>query len=322
MHLLEYMPAFNVESTAAIVHKYFGMRASASPLPSERDQNFLLTNSAGEKFVLKIANALEAPAFLEAQNAVLTHLAKRVSFCQRLVPAISGEEIVTVQGPNGASHFARLVHYLRGVPLGDVKPQSNQLLRDLGRKLGALDRALADFDHPAVHRDFHWDLANGNRILREYGGLIQDPALRELVGKCRIDFDPALRRSVIHGDANDYNVLVDPERMQVVGLLDFGDMVYSYTVGNLAIAIAYVVLDKADPHEAANEVVQGYRGEFTLLDNELEALWPLVLMRLCMSVCLAAYQHQQRPENEYLQISQRAIAANLPRLFSATDLHG
>ena len=316
MHLLEYTPAFDVDFAAAVADRSFGIRASASPLPSERDQNFLLTNGAGEKFVLKIANALEAPAFLEAQNAVLTHLAKRVSFCQRLVPATSGDGIVTVQGANGASHFARLVHYLEGVPLGEVKPQSNELLSDLGRKLGAVDRALADFDHPAVHRDFHWDLANGNRILSEYGGLIRDPALRELVGKCRIDFDSTLRRSVIHGDANDYNVLVDPERLEIVGLLDFGDMVYSYTVGNLAIAIAYVVLDKAAPRAAANEVVEGYRREFSLLDNELEALWPLVLMRLCMSVCLAAYQQQKRPENEYLQISQRAIEENLPRIFA------
>ena len=316
MHLLEHTPAFDVESAAAIADKYFGIRASASPLPSERDQNFLLTNGAGEKFVLKIANALEAPAFLEAQNAVLAHLAKRVSFCQRLVPATSGEEIVTVAG----RHFVRLVHYLEGVPLGEVKIQSNELLRDLGRKLGAMDRELADFDHPAVHRDFHWDLANGNRILSDYGGLVRDPSLRELVGRCRIDFDSALRRSVIHGDANDYNVLVDPERLEVVGLLDFGDMVYSYTVGNVAIAIAYVVLDKADPREAANAVIEGYQSEFPLLDHELEALWPMVLMRLCMSVCLAAYQLSQRPENEYLRISQRAIEQNLPRIFA--DLSG
>ena len=126
---------------------------------------------------------------------------------------------------------------------------------------------------------------------------------------------------MIHGDANDYNVLVDPERM-IVGLIDFGDMVYSYTVGNLAIAIAYVVLDKADPRVAAREVVDGYTSEFPLLENEIEALWPLVLLRLGMSVCLAAYQQKQRPENEYLQISQRAIKAEpchgylRPRIFA------
>ncbi len=136
MHLLEYTPAFDVESAAEIADSYFGIRANASPLPSERDQNFLLTNSAGQKFVLKIANALEEPAFLEAQNTALTHLAKRVAFCQRLVPALSGKETVSIEAAHGANHFVRLVHYLPGVPLAEVKPQSNELLRDLAGSSG------------------------------------------------------------------------------------------------------------------------------------------------------------------------------------------
>jgi Ser/Thr protein kinase RdoA (MazF antagonist) len=321
MRLLEYTPGFDVESAEAIAEELFGVRATARQLPSERDQNFLLTGNSGEKFVLKIANALESPAFIEAQNAVLKHLAQRISFCQRLLPATSGEETVTVCPPTGTSHCVRLVHYIPGVPLAEIKPQSPGLLRDFGRKLGELDRALTGFDHPALHRDFHWDLSNGNRGIDKYAELISDTTLRELVLKCRFEPYPDLRRSVIHGDANDYNVVIDPDRMTVAGLLDFGDMVYSYTVGNLAVAIAYVVLDKPDPGATAAEVINGYTSEFALLENELEALWPLVLLRLGMSVCLGAYQQQQRPDNEYLQISQQSIKANLPRLL-ATDLHG
>ena len=316
MRLLEYTPCFDVESAIAIADEHFSVRASARQLPSERDQNFLLTNSSGEKFVLKIANALEERTFLEAQNSVLKHLATRVSFCQRLVPASTGEELSTVQATNGSTHFVRLVRYLPGVPLAEINPHSPALLHDLGRKLGQLAHALADFDHPAVHREFHWDLANGNRILNEFGGLIEDQSLRELVFKCRIDEEISLRRSVIHGDANDYNVLVDPERIVVTGLIDFGDMVYSYTVGDLAIAIAYVVLDQDDPRVAAAEVINGYTSEFHLLDDEREALWRLVLLRLAMSVCLAAYQLRQQPENEYLRISQKAIKENLPRIYA------
>lgn len=317
-----YAPSFDAESAAAIVAEHFGVHGSARQLPSERDQNFLITNRVGEKFVLKIANAREDRELLDAQNAALKHLEPRISFCQGLVPSSLGEEMVTVRAPNEATHFVRLVHYLPGVPLAEIKPQPNELLRDLGRKLGELDRALIDFDHPAIHRDFHWDLANGNRILSEFSGLVKDAGVRELVSQYRVDLKNDLRRSAIHGDANDYNVLADRERMTVVGLIDFGDMVYSYTVGNLAVAIAYVVLDKSNPLEAAHAVVEGYTSEFALTEDELDALWPLVLMRLCMSVCLAAYQQQQRPDNEYLHISQRSIAANLRRLFEITDLRG
>src|ERR1044072_8040724 len=114
MQLLEHTPAFDVDTAAAIAGEHFGIRARAQALPSERDQNFLLTNEAGKKFVLKIANALESREFLEAQNSILKHLERQVSICQKLLPATSGEEIVSVR-----SHFVRMVHYLPGVPLGE-----------------------------------------------------------------------------------------------------------------------------------------------------------------------------------------------------------
>ena len=282
--------------------EHLGIRATARQLPSERDQNFLLTDESGRQFVLKIANASESRSFLEAQNAVMDYLSERVPFCQRVIG-----EITEFEG-----HFVRLVTYLPGVPLAEIKPHTPGLLRDLGQKLGQLSRALADFDHPAAHRDFHWDLANGNRVVNEYAPLIEDAHLRELVLKCRFEPEIELRRSVIHGDANDYNVLVDPDSMTVSGLIDFGDMVYSYTVGDLAIALAYVLLGRGDPRD----VIAGYKSEFGLLEEEREALRPLVRLRLAMSVCIAAYQQRQQPENEYLGISQRAIEKALPRIFT------
>src|SRR5687768_11351876 len=172
MRLLENTPRFKIEAAAKIAAESFGIQATARPLPSERDQNFLLTNSTDEKFVLKIANALETRELLEAQNAVLNHVGKQVDFCQLLVPSINGDEIVTVKGAE--THFVRVVRYLPGVPLAEIRPPPSKLLRDLGRKLGKLGHALQDFDRPAVHRDFHWDLSNGNRIIDEYAPLIEN----------------------------------------------------------------------------------------------------------------------------------------------------
>lgn len=275
---------------------------TARRLPSERDLNFLLTDDSGQQFVLKIANASETRVFLEAQNAVLDYLSERVPFCQRVIGDITEFE----------GHLVRVVTYLPGEPLAEIRPHTPGLLHDFGQKLGQLSRALADFDHPAVHRDFHWDLANGNRIINKYASLIENADLRELVLKCRFEPEKDLRRSVIHGDANDYNVLVDPESMTVSGLIDFGDMVYSYTVGDLAIALAYVVLGEGDPRD----VIAGYTSEVGLLEEEKEALWPLVRLRLAMSVCIAAHQIRQQPDNEYLRISQEAIKKTLPRIFT------
>lgn len=319
MRLLENLPRFDVAAAAEIAAQHFGIHATAQPLPSERDQNFLLTTDSGEKFVLKISNAFEKPAFIDAQNAVLKHLATRVSFCQRVVTSSSGKEIVKVTNENGVTHLVRMLNFLPGVPLAQVEPHTPELLEDLGSKLGELRHALADFDHPAVHRNFHWDLANGHRIIDGYAGFITDTDLRKLVLKVRWQINPELERSVIHGDVNDYNVLVDPETMTVTGLIDFGDMVYSCTIGELAIATAYVILDKPNSIEAARDVLHGYVSECGLVREEIRELWPLVFLRLGMSVCLAAYQLQQRPDNEYLRISQESIAKLLRESVGQVD---
>jgi 4-aminobutyrate aminotransferase-like enzyme/Ser/Thr protein kinase RdoA (MazF antagonist) len=345
MSLLSHTPGFSESAVLELAHTLYGLRATASPLPSERDQNFLLQTDAGGKFVLKIANAKEERAMLEAQQQALAHLAQHTALCPRVVPTRSGAAISTIQAPNGAQHLVRLVTYLEGTSLGRVKRHSPELMRDLGRGLGEMDRALASFDHPALHRDFHWDLANGLRVVREHSALIKDEPLRALVEKIAADFEreiapvlPHLRRSVIHNDANDYNVLVGDtsdnlvaqaslpasrseslhdlysRNQRVTGVIDFGDMVHSYTAGDLAIAIAYAILNNPDPLAVAAHLTQGYHAAYALTEDELAALWSLMKLRLCTSVCHAAQQQQQAPDNEYLSISQQAIRHTLPKL--------
>ncbi len=48
-----------------------------------------------------------------------------------------------------------------------------------------------------------------------------------------------LPKGVLHNDANDHNVIVSQDGSEVVGVLDFGDMVYSCYIFELAITIAY-----------------------------------------------------------------------------------
>ena len=56
---------------------------------------------------------------------------------------------------------------------------------------------------------------------------------------------PELRRSVIHGDANETNLLVDAadgRAARVTGLLDFGDCTHSILASEVAIATVYMLL--------------------------------------------------------------------------------
>jgi len=129
----------------------------------------------------------------------------------------------------------------------------------------------------------------------------------------------ALRQSAVHHDANDWNVLVsaaDPasDAPEIAGVIDFGDMVYSWTVADPAVAAAYAMLDRPDPLETAIAIARGYHREHPLRDEELTALFPLAALRLCMSACIGAWQQQQRPDDDYLAVSQEPIRRTLPAI--------
>jgi Ser/Thr protein kinase RdoA (MazF antagonist) len=123
----------------------------------------------------------------------------------------------------------------------------------------------------------------------------------------RIDWT-SLRHSVIHGDANDHNVVVGHGRM--VGLLDFGDMVYTATVCDLAIALAYTMLGEQQPLSAAARVIRAYQRHYPLTEAEQRALFPLILSRLAMSVCYSAHNRARNPGDPY-QVVSEAAAWNL-----------
>lgn len=311
-------PRVSLPDALDVARRIYGMTGSGSLLPSERDQNVLVEGD-DRRGVLKIANTVESRALLEAQNAALAHVARRTALCPRVVLSLDGLDIAEIATPAGDRHFVRMFTWLPGAPLSAVASQPTQLLESLGAAVAELDRALEGFDHPAVHREFHWDLVRGLSLCRELGPSIGDPGMRALVAGLldRIERDDAprfarLKRAVVHNDPNDFNVLVESGRIS--GIVDFGDIVHSFAVADLAIAAAYATLGKSDPLDAAVAVVRGYQRDGPLDDDEIDALFGLILMRLCTSVCVAARQQSQRPDDAYLGVSQGPIAATLPRL--------
>jgi 4-aminobutyrate aminotransferase-like enzyme/Ser/Thr protein kinase RdoA (MazF antagonist) len=338
-------PAFSLADAERIARECYGHEGSATALASERDQNFLVVRRDGSRIVLKIANAGEDPAMLAAQQAVMAHLTAHSERTPRVVPTAVGDTTCTVTGPDGRKHLAWAVTYLPGVVLANACRRSSELLRDFGTAIGELRRGLDGFDHPAIHREFYWDLAQARRVIADYRPLIDDAGLGATIDSVMERFDRriapglvSLRRAAIHNDLNDHNVLVgdgahaapghgldtgargvladDPwsRHQRITGIVDFGDMVHSYAIGDLAIAAAYVALDAPDPLTAMSSLVRGYHAISALEENELAALPGLILLRLCASACIAAEQRRQRPDNDYLDVSQAAIRRTLPAL--------
>jgi 4-aminobutyrate aminotransferase-like enzyme/Ser/Thr protein kinase RdoA (MazF antagonist) len=317
MTLLSHAPQLTLRDAEHLARSLFGIAAAATPLPSERDQNFLLRTPGEAGYVLKVANGSERREMLEAENAVMRRLAS-TGLTPRLIEARDGHDIAA----HGA-HFVRLITAVAGRAMGDTARQSDALLRDLGGAVASIDRALEGFDHPALHRPFHWDLATAPSAIADRLPLIPDEAARAMLARVvalhREHVAPrlaSLRRGAIHGDANDYNVIVDPRAQKVTGIVDFGDMVVSHVVNDVAIAMAYASLGKHDPLAAATRVAAGYHAINPLTPDEIGALYGLMVLRLGLSISVAAAQQAEKPDQGYLGISQGPIRTTLPALLA------
>ena len=324
MSVLNLKPSLSPVAAIALARELFGVEGSAEPLPGERDQNVRIDALDGRSFVLKIANATEEAGFLEAQHLAM---AAAGPICATPVPSIAGRLIETVD-ISGHPHLVRLLTWLDGEPMGSVARRSQALLESFGRAVARLDAGLAHVDHPSIHRDFPWDLAVAPRVLTAGPAPADADARAFIAHALTLHADQVapragrLRQQAIHNDANDYNVLVGggddvyTRRQSVVGLLDFGDMVWSARVHDLAVAAAYALLGQDEALAAIAAVARGYHQVLPLDADELAALFPLVLLRLALSVHHAALQTAVRPDDPYLAISQAPIRAAVPALIA------
>jgi Ser/Thr protein kinase RdoA (MazF antagonist) len=119
----------------------------------------------------------------------------------------------------------RLQGFVSGTPWCQSDIAETDQLTDLGAKLAALDLALLDFDDLAARRSHRWDLAAAS-CHRNKIASIEDPEKRN-IAEWMFHFYAAsalpllsdLPHSVIHGDANDENVLVKGGRIQIADIL-------------------------------------------------------------------------------------------------------
>lgn len=305
---------FTPENIQHIAEKIFGLKGLIYPLAGECDFNFHIKSDEGKEFVLKISR--ENLSVICLQNAVLTYLqttAQDFTFpC--LETTLNSEDAALLEN----SYSARLFHFINGKLFANVDSASDTLLMDLGNKLGKLSRALQHFQHPQADRYLKWDLKQAAWI-KEHLSVIENVKEKNIVGYFLNRFEsetllvlPHLRRSVIHGDINDHNILITDEK--VTGFIDFGDVVETATICELAIAVTYAMLNKNDPLDCAEKIIQSYHAVFPVEENEINILFDLICMRLCVSVVNSALRKKDNPHDVYLTVSEKPAWELLKKL--------
>ena len=292
---------------------------------SHTSESFHTQNESAAGFVLKVMHPARERSFIDMQCRALQHLARRAPqlMLPRVQPNRRGETFAEITAADGSRRLVWLLTYVPGTMLVKAQPHSPELLRSLGQFLGEMDAGLADFSHEAARRELKWDLARAGWI-RAHVHLIQNASQRSLVEQFLSLYEaevlPALahlRRSVVYGDANDYNVLVSaalPLPRRVASVIDFGDVHETVTVAEVAIAAAYAILGKENPLRAAAEVVAGYHRAFPLRQEELRILYALIGTRLAVSVVNSAQRASVKPDDSYVTVSEAPAWEALERL--------
>ena len=318
-------PSLTIAQAEEISGQCYGLFGTATELTGETDQNFLIETPA-QKFVLKISSPHVGRELLEFENQALRLAEAIIDFDSPcLIKSIDNQVIVTVSGidENNSKFLIRCISFVPGVPLAKFQPHSADLLAELGRSLALLNDALSRLDqNVAAKRELHWDLANAPAIVRDQVERLsadQQSMLKKLLANFESVEErvQSMPQGVIHNDANDYNWLIhvaEGADVATVGIIDFGDAVYSTKLNDLAICCAYLMLDKQNSIEALCAVARGYHEIQPLNDTEFSVLFPLACMRLAQSVCIAAQQKQMRPDDAYITISEKPAWQAIERL--------
>ncbi|MCL1049661.1 aminotransferase class III-fold pyridoxal phosphate-dependent enzyme [Shewanella abyssi] len=320
--VVEYSP----NSVKMLAQKHFKIAVEVKALPGYDDLNFLLSDSAGKRFILKIANADASLAELDMQNSAMNYLDQQHFQPYQLPKVIknqSGYEITALQDKHGRPRQMRLLSYVAGTFYSEHKRLNTTHHQQLGVLLAKLDLSLQGFSHRAASRHFDWDLKHAESVIRAKVDLISEQSRRKqvltilsLFEQQVSPFKAELPQGVIHNDVNDYNLLLSSadEDAEVVGLIDFGDMVHSYQINELAIACAYAILATDTPLEIIKTITLAYHQHRPLNGAEIWVLLPLIAARLAVSVCNSAEAILAEPDNDYLMVSAKPAWAAIATL--------
>jgi 4-aminobutyrate aminotransferase-like enzyme/Ser/Thr protein kinase RdoA (MazF antagonist) len=300
------VPVVTIEEAERMA-KSFGLTVRAAPLGSQQDSNFLLLREDDPVGVLKIANPAFSWTEISAQDAAADHLA---ASC-----ASDGLRVATVEhGPATAPTAAgpAIVRVLRHLPGGTLTGQdylSPRVVAGIGAVVGQVSRALCSFTHPGLDRVLQWDPAHADRVVERLAGHVADATLQAQVRGAaeeawrRVQAVAGhLARQAVHGDLSGDNLVCTTRRglRTPDGVIDFGDLTFSWAVGELAIAITSVLRHAGAEPCSALPAVRAFHAIRPLSVQEAAALWPLVVLRAAVLVVSGEQQAAIDDGNDYV----------------------
>ena len=149
------------------------------------------------------------------------------------------------------------------------------------------------------------------------------------LNECNILVDQSIFSSktcTIHEQQNGHNNNLQKEKVpdgeyHLCGIIDFGDATYCPHIFEVAIAMAYAMLNKhgISPTDAAQNVLKGYLEHMKLEERELEHLRLIICARFAQSLIMSRIAFSKEPENEYILLHTNRIWPVLKYLWQKSN---
>ncbi|MDT5012767.1 MAG: hypothetical protein QOH57_4384, partial [Mycobacterium sp.] len=307
------LPAPQVSESQAerVLALHYGLTAHARVLGSQQDKNFIVKAPDGSTLgVLKFANPAFNAIEVQAQDRAAELVARREPSLRVAVPHLNlrGERCTRVEGLADGPALARLLRFLPGGTLIESPYLSPATVAELGSLAGKLSRALVHFRHRGLDRVLQWDPRYARDVVAQLIDYVGDSALRVRLTDAAdtawsriIAVSEQLPCQAVHLDLTDANVVVDPlDRRHPDGVIDFGDLSQTWAVCELAVTVSSVLQHVAVTPVSVLPAVRAFHAIRPLSEQEVEALWPLVVMRAVVLIVSDAQQVVLDPGNEYV----------------------
>jgi len=283
-------------------------------------------------YVFKVLNSLcSQKSHVDAEHECQRLLEKNGILCSVPVKNIHGADKILEpmpESPNGSKHCMRLLKFVSGVILADV-PCTSSLVYSVGNLLGRVTHTMKGWTHDALlsHKTI-WSLSSLPDLRKFIPLALDEPDKRDLVEDIIQSFEKEVlskesefEQAAIHGDFNEQNIIVEADGSDVKAVIDFGDMLHSCLLYDLAITIMYmmVVSSQEDAIENGGHVLAGYNKHRALPEQEWKALKVCVAGRFCQSLVMGAYSYKQDPGNDYLLVTASMGWQRLQQLWNTPN---
>lgn len=287
------------------------------------NENFIV-ETQDKKYILKTyAYSVEIEKFVRFETDVLLKI-QQDNFYPIPIP-FNNNVYVKVLNYKGKNLIVRMLSFLEGEFLGNVAI-NDDLTISLGKFLANLDLKLQGKENDTIKsRKWQWDLQYFllNEKFLKYVDNEQDKlVLQGFIEQYKINVLPKLKylsMSLIHNDANEWNVLTSNDK--VSGIIDFGDMCYSHRINEIAIAIAYTSMLSGDLIKTAKLLLKSYNEIIPLSEIEISVLYYLITARLVTSIVNSAKSKFKNPANEYATISQKPALKLIKNILQINPLY-